>query len=399
MFYYLTRVLLLLPTPFFIMSKQNHPLKNIIYPLPLDSHGYTGLTNLGNTCFLNSCIQVINHIYELTPIYETTFIANKKNDTIDTFFFDEWISLHLFMWKKDGVISPMRFVQTVQHVANTKQRELFTGFSQNDIHEFILLFIDTLHMSISRKMDITITGTVKNDLDELAVKCYSYLQRVYKNEYSEILGLFYGITVSKIISLDTPIVTLSTTPEHFFILDLPIPSFTNMDERPMFSKSSMELQSKSPECSLYDCLDLFTKEERLEGENAWFNEITGRKEAINKKIEFWNFPEILVISLKRFSASGNHKRNDMVNFPLKSLDLSRYVCGYCPNKYVYDLFGVCNHYGGCNGGHYTATVLNYLEEWVIYNDGIVERTSTNIVTPSAYCLFYRMKKTGFQDMT
>ena len=138
---------------------------------------------------------------------------------------------------------------------------------------------------------------------------------------------------------------------------------------------------------------MFSKSEFLEGENAWFNEKTGEKEDVKKQITFWNFPKILVITLKRFTPDGQYKINSLIDFPIEDFNLSKYICGYGANAFVYELYGICNHSGGVLGGHYTAFVKNAEEKWIHYNDTSVEviEDLKRMITPLAYCLFYRKK--------
>ena len=100
---------------------------------------------------------------------------------------------------------------------------------------------------------------------------------------------------------------LSYRPESYFILDLEIPK---------------------PNPSLEDCLNSFTDYEILDGDNSWYNEKTKKKEAVKKRITFFSLPKILIITFKRFSIDGTRKRQDLIRFPLKDLNLSNYVNGY-----------------------------------------------------------------------
>lgn len=336
-----------------------------------------GLVNLGNTCFLNSCIQVLQRIYELHTLFDQKPDVLQKPDVI---LIREWNELRKTMQTQNGILSPNRFVHMVQQMAKQKQRDLFTGWAQNDMSEFLLFLVECMHNSISRPLHIQINGTPENSMDTRATICYTMLQNIYKKDYSKVLDIFYGMYVTEILDVDKKIV--SAKPEHYFILDLQL--FTR--------QQTSDRTYKDIVCNnIYDCFDIFTTPEILEGENQWFNDTTQEKQTVYKQTAFWNFPDVLVIILKRFSPDGKKLQN-LIEFPLEGLDLSKYVTGYKAETYVYDLFGVCNHMGNVMGGHYTAFVKNTENQWRHYNDQIVEEVSTReIISPKAYCLFYRKK--------
>ena len=332
--------------------------------------GLSGLTNLGNTCFLNSAMQVLSHTYELNNFLKMKTYKNKLNNKYDSALLVEWDALRELLWKENCIVSPFKFVKTFQKIAELKGQDLFTGFNQNDLPEFLIFIIDCFHNALSREVNMTIEGVVQDEKDKIAVKCFERIKQMYENDYSEIWKLFYGVHVSQLECIETG-EKFSMVPEPFFIINLSIP-----------------INNKCP--TLVDCFDLYVKGEIMDGDNCV--EKRGKKVSANKNIMFWNFPDILVIDIKRFN-SMNRKNQVMVDFPLENLNLSKYVIGYEKNKYVYDLYGVCNHSGSVMGGHYTAFVKNANGKWYHYNDTSVSEVAMErqIKTSKAYCFFYRKR--------
>jgi ubiquitin carboxyl-terminal hydrolase 8 len=334
--------------------------------------GLSGLANLGNTCFINSCIQVLSHTYELNYFLEQETYKKKLKHKYESALLVEWDNLRKIMWNDNCVISPGKFIKTIQKVAQLKGMDMFTGYSQNDLPEFLLFLIDCFHTSLSREIKMTISGKPENETDKIAIQCFEMIKNMYSKDYSEIWNLFYAVHISEISNLETG-EKIKITPEPYFMIDLPIPE-----------------NNKSP--SLIDCFNHYVEGEVLEGENGWYNEDTKERVNIRKKILFWSLPNILVIDFKRFN-SRFQKNQIHITFPFDDLDLSDYVIGYKKERYKYELYGVCNHSGGVMGGHYTCYIKNANEKWYHFNDTSVSEVGIkeSIISPKAYVLFYRKK--------
>ncbi|XP_045428639.1 ubiquitin carboxyl-terminal hydrolase 45 isoform X3 [Pipistrellus kuhlii] len=148
-----------------------------------------------------------------------------------------------------------------------------------------------------------------------------------------------------------------------------------------FQTLSQSYVTTSKECSIQSCLYQFTSMELLMGNNKLLCEnCTEKKQkyqretsSVEKKAEgvYTNarkqllisaVPVILILHLKRFHQAGStlRKVSRHVDFPV-ILDLAPFCSANCKNvsvgeKVLYGLYGIVEHNGSMQGGHYTAYV-------------------------------------------
>ena len=114
----------------------------------------SGIANLGNTCYINSGLQVLSHCYEFQE--KLNEIDHELENNIDVTFLKEYIDLRDIMWKNNCKIAPSRFLKIIHIISEKKDRPLFTGYAQQDLPEFLLFIIDCFHNSIKKKMKLEI---------------------------------------------------------------------------------------------------------------------------------------------------------------------------------------------------------------------------------------------------
>lgn len=330
----------------------------------------TGLRNLGNTCYMNSILQCLcntpamaeyfNNNYYMEDINRYNILGHKGEvaEEFGVIMKALWAGLYKY-------ISPRDFKITIGKI-----NDQFSGCDQQDSQELLLFLMDGLHEDLNKADNRKRYKEEENDhLDDVTAADVAWSKHKALNE-SIIVALFQGQFKSTVQCLTCH--RKSRTFETFMYLSLPLAS--------------------TSKCSLQDCLRLFSKEERLTDNNKVFCRHCKAHRDSTKKLEIWKIPPILLVHLKRFSYEGRWKQKlqTSVDFPLDCLDLCQYVIGPKQNLKKYSLYGVSNHYGGLDGGHYTAYCKNVLKQrWFKFDDHEVSELSTSSVRSSAaYILFY-----------
>ncbi|XP_040829140.1 ubiquitin carboxyl-terminal hydrolase 31 isoform X1 [Ochotona curzoniae] len=197
--------------------------------------------------------------------------------------------------------------------------------------------------------------------------------------------------------------------------------FVNTEEEYIPDADSVRVQKErhhQPQtCTLSQCFQLYTKEERLAPDDAWRCPHCKQLQQGSITLSLWTLPDVLIIHLKRFRQEGDKrmKLQNMVKFPLTGLDMTPHVVkrsqsswslpshwspwrrpyglGRDPEDYIYDLYAVCNHHGTMQGGHYTAYCKNSVDGlWYCFDDSDVQQLSEDeVCTQTAYILFYQRR--------
>lgn len=326
----------------------------------------TGLKNLGNTCFMNAVIQCLALTVPLSLYFTRGHYKNDINrdkKSLGGGVTEEFAVVIRALW--NGVyksIAPKDFKNTV-----SKYLSVCVGYEQQDSHEFLIVLLEKLHADLNKGNKISPKQRLNLDnLSDFEAQKMFWENHIIMNK-SIISNLFEGLLQSELMCLNCN--KTSNSYEVFSLLSLPIPSTTK--------------------CYLKDCFEVFLKEEIMKGDAAWDCPQCAHKREAKKKMTICKVPKILVIHLKRFSFDGmwREKLQTFVDFPT-DLELHSFV-EYHKNP-KYKLYGILNHYGTLEGGHYTAYCKNSVyNRWYKYDDHeVYEMYESDTKSSAAYMLFY-----------
>lgn len=398
----------------------------------------TGLTNLGNSCYMNCILQCLGATPQLTGFFfpSLSTSASLQHSAVQSYrqhinvnnrlgtkgiLTTNFVSLLKNMFGSTGTyFTPLEFKKVMGSLSPSKQ---FATFDQQDCIEFLDFLLDRLHEDLnqmvvsdpSEKRAISeLTPEQEKTREILPVRLASTIEweRYLKLNFSIIVDFFQGQYSSRLRCIECGMT--STTFSAFLILSLPIPSRLG-------NTTSLLLD---------DCLKAFVTTELLDDDNKWFCPRCKRRTKLTKKMTITRLPQVLIVHFKRFqiSASGHFSKLDtLITYPVNDvLDLTSYwppvgttlgdslptseamsiereqqVLNTLPTRnqnppFKYKLYGVANHYGNLTTGHYTSYVrkksdTKKIREWCYFDDAKVTYNykESQVMNKNAYCLFYQ----------
>ena len=108
--------------------------------------GQVGLTNLGNTCYMNSALQCLRSVEELSLYFLNNQWEKEVNKVNPIGYKGQIASVYanlvnsIYSVNSSSSFSPKQFKQTLGRANN-----LFSGYGQQDSQEFLSWLIDALH--------------------------------------------------------------------------------------------------------------------------------------------------------------------------------------------------------------------------------------------------------------
>ncbi|XP_019773868.2 ubiquitin carboxyl-terminal hydrolase 44 isoform X1 [Tursiops truncatus] len=415
---------------------------------PIVTPGVTGLRNLGNTCYMNSVLQVLSHLlifrqcflkldlnqwlavtasdktrssYKHPPITDTVYQMNecqeketcsvrsrhpslssglsggasksRKMELIQPrepssqyiSLCHELHTLFQVMWSgKWALVSPFAMLHSVWRLIPA-----FRGYAQQDAQEFLCELLDKI------QHELETTGT------RLPALIPTSQRKLIKQVLNVVNNIFHGQLLSQVTCLACD--NKSNTIEPFWDLSLEFP------ER--YQCSGKDIASQP--CLVTEMLAKFTETEALEGKIYICDQCNSKRRRFSskpvvlteaqKQLMICHLPQVLRLHLKRFRWSGHNNREKIgvhVGFE-EILNMEPYCCreslkSLRPECYIYDLSAVVMHHGkGFGSGHYTAYCYNSEGGfWVHCNDSKLSMcTMDEVCKAQAYILFYTQRVT------
>ncbi len=324
----------------------------------------TGLSNYGNTCYLNTFVQIFRFIEP----FRTTLkqLADNSPSTTSNSIAKTWNYLYDQMDEcSQGHLAPAFWVACVQP---RLAKNHIAVMMQNDIHEVYISLINHLITETVQPMPAMdhITNP-RNTWERFKINCDKEWTQALQKEWSPIIDTLYGQMITQITCGHCNALHHSSQP---------------------FSCIEMELDDTTLDLS--GKLSAITNEETL---TTWKCDKCQQTTASRKTTAYWRLPPVLVVSFKRFKplgppGSGTFSKNMTGIVMNEALSIPTVYDIHDKKTKQYTLHSLAMHQGNLGSGHYYAVTRHPTEGWYEINDATCRPIEDMVQSSLIYMMVY-----------
>ena len=339
----------------------------------MGTNGTGGIVNVGFTCYANATLQAFRHCHNIESLFQedkySTILKDgcKYNELTKQF---ANLIQTLSTIQSSSSIKPNGFWHAFSEAAKDSCFDHLISREPHDAHEFLMFLLDSLHESLSRKVNMNITKCdLKSEKQIFHQKSLEVWKDSFEKSYSPFVNLFFGLF------------HIQTLCETCGFISNKWESFNTL--------KGVIKKGDSP--SLIECIMGELNEEIIDDYAC--DKCAPKRSRALRKTRVWKLPKNLIVVLKRFNYDGQK-----IHTPVKSfgpvISLEELFSHASPNKKScdYQLTSIVDHHGSSRGGHYTAQAKNRSEEkWFLYDDQNVHSIEGPSMGESSYIFFLESK--------
>jgi ubiquitin C-terminal hydrolase len=339
--------------------------------------GLSTFINIGNTCYLNSALQVLMHTEELKKIFLKTEKLKLENPDYfkdkDTRFYECIKAIYKGYWEDDCLIRPIGLARYLD------QHSYFPMGEQSDSTEVLTCLVQKIHEIICVPKDKS-DELAKSDLERLSIKEWNHH---LESKYSQLVNMFWGQYYTKNECEECGYVSNKFETFHYFTL----PAVADGEDDP-----------NSP-VTLETLIQNFKAKKRFDNDNKYHcDKCNANVDNATNESSIWKLPNYLIIQLKRYyehrhgDSKSLRKANRVIEYP-QTFD-PQILLGSQTNttQKEYKLQSGVFHHGGLHGGHYNCFCWNKdTKQWYTFDDhSKMVMEEPLLKNPSIYQLVYKL---------
>ena len=351
-----------------IIPEKNYLKKNIsedlLFKTIFNKEKQIGFINIGNTCYINSIIQILIHNKEFT-IEFINYVDKIRNNQLSI----SYKLLNIYEMILKSAESNKKSIDINDFVHHFKLiHSNFSNNEQQDALEFFRVFSEDISNELN---NVKKRFMYQKELKYSDDKNKKLMNLEYNNYFNEmensiISRLFYSQLINTYICE-----CQALTYRFQKIADIPLLIPENVSD-----------------INLKELLKIYFSEETVE-----FKEKCKNCQKVVPQLKYIRFailPKILIICFQRIDWINNIKNTCEIKFEEK-LDINDFIDKDLINstKCKYQLYGILYHIGDIETGHYISWVYMKSDNcWVEYDDSSISIINNKFYYNNVYSLYY-----------